>query len=137
MKKMLLIFAIISVSTIQLSVNAFDFSSFLKKSTSQTMQQSSSNVDTNKTGLNSFSTLENQINNANTQTQTTFLNLVSMLSSKQDADIIQYKINNIMNNNNTTATEKSSLITQIMKNYKNDITGIKSSEAISDRKSVV
>ncbi len=133
MNKFLLIFIIILASTIQLSVNAFDFGSFFKNAVSQTDIKTESKSASNSTSsiTNTLASLDSQLAAANTQTQSTFLNIVSMLSSKNDFDMMQYKINTIMNNKSKTETEKSSLITQLITNYKNDITGSKSNEIIS------
>ena len=138
MKKVLFALALIFIS-VQLCANAFNLGGFIKNSAVQSLQssqQTTSQTAKTSSAVNPFASLNSQLASVNTQTQNSFLKAVSMLSSKQESDIIQYKINSIINNTEKTEAEKSSLITEIMTTYANDISGVKSNSALTSIKNM-
>lgn len=73
-----------------------------------------------------FQNIDNKITNINTQVQNSFLNIVSILSSEQDAVNIKSQFNSILNNANSTQDEKISLINSIISNYTSNLANNKS-----------
>ena len=95
-------------------------------------------VDLNKTittqtvGINPLSVLNNlnnKMTTTDTNVQNSFLNLVSILSSKQESQTMQSKINSILSNQAATSYSKSSAVSQLMTAYASDLVKNKSNLA--------
>ena len=115
MKKILLLSAIITIS-LQLSANAFDFSRlniFSRPAATQT--QTTADV------LNTIAQLNNQMANTDKDVQDSFLNLVSLLSSEQESVTFQDRLEDIVDNNKLTDTEKGIAIAQMMTDYSTEL----------------
>ena len=117
MKKILLLSAIITIS-LQLSANAFDFSRlniFSNTRPAATQTQTTAEV------LNTIAQLNNQMANTDKDVQDSFLNLVSLLSTQQESATFQDRLEDIVDNNKLTDTEKGLAIAQMMTDYSTEL----------------
>ena len=124
MKKVLLFSAILTIS-LQLSASAFDLSklNIFSNNTTSVRSAKTSTAQTQTTAdiLNSIAQLNNQMTNTDKEVQNSFLNLVSLLSSQQQSETFQDKLENIVDNNNLTDSEKSLAIAQMMTDYSTEL----------------